>query len=190
MASVEYYKLILQRGNKKLKLSVEAHDGPHAQAQALDIARSLKIDKFELTYEKEPDSQLSLLFTRLAFSDFQHTQCYEWEGSYVNNSPVCYTLGQRYYIRPLILDYMDMNRDNFVKMSCGCLSCVNPYHNAYKAAKASKLTGGDLKMVVAYRGQGVSVKQIAQALNVHRSTIYRNLTNECLSARSKSHSSG
>lgn len=189
MNTIEHYKLTLDRNDKKLKLAVNANDAPHAQAQAVDIARSLKINKFELVYEAEQESQLSQLFTKLAFSDFKHQECFLWGGSYVNNNPVVYTLGQRYYIRPLILDYMDMNRDNFVKMSCGCLKCVNPYHNAYKARKASKLTGGDIKMVVAYRSQGISVPQIAQALNVHRSTIYRNLPNERFSSRPEGHRS-
>jgi hypothetical protein len=186
--TIEHYKLNLERKEKKLKLAVRANDATHAQAQALDIARSLHIDKFELTYEQQQDSPLGQLFTKLAFSDFQHTECYPWQGSYVNNNPVIYTLGRRYYIRPLILDYMDMNRDNFVKMSCACVKCVNPYHNAYKAKQASKLTGGDIKLVVAYRSQGISVSQIAEVLNVHRSTIYRNLSNECLRSRPESHS--
>ena len=181
---VEDYTLYVSRNGVDAQLALYANDAGHAQAQALDIARSLKADRFELLYKKQKQTKLSDLFRRLAFSDFKHKECYNWDGSFIKNIPILYTLGCRYYVRPLILDYMDMNRDNFVHMACGCSSCINPYHNSYKANKASKLTGGDLKLVVAYRSQGISVTQIAKALNVHRSTIYRNLTHECFPAGS------
>jgi hypothetical protein len=180
----DQYCLQITKNNKELKLSVHANDASHAQAQSLDISRSLKANKFQLIYSASKESKLSKLFKRLAFSDFKHKECHSWDGSFLKNTPILYTLGCRYYVRPLILDYMDMNRDNFVHMACGCSSCINPYHNSYKANKASKLTGGDLKLVVAYRSQGISVTQIAKALNVHRSTIYRNLTHECFPAGS------
>lgn len=75
---------------------------------------------------------------------------------------------------------MDMNRDNFVKMTCKNKRCVNPYHFSYTPSKASKLTGGDKQMMLAFASQGVSVQQIAEALKVHRTTVYRNLKNERL----------
>lgn len=181
------YCLEITKHNKKLQIKLVANDANHAQAQALDITRSIKGDKFQINYNECATSPLSELFRRLAFSDFVHNECFKWDGSFVNKLPTVYTLSSRFYVRCLILDYMDMHRDNFVKMSCGCPACINPYHNAYKAAKASKLTGGDLKMVLAYRSQGISVPQIAKALNVHRSTIYRTLKNECFSFRSQSH---
>jgi len=181
------YSLNLLKQNKKLALGIKANDAPHAQAQAQDISRSLKVDKIELTYGPAKESRLSEIFRRLAFSDFNYKKCCLWEGSFLHNVPVTYAFGCRYYLRPLILDYMDMNRDNFVKTTCGDKHCINPYHNAYKTNKASKLTGGDLQMVVAYRSQGVGIAQIASALNVHRSTIYRNLKNECLHLRPSSH---
>jgi hypothetical protein len=186
---LEHYTLYASKLQALTKLALSANDANHAQAQALDIARSLRVTKFELVYKKSHQTKLSELFRKLAFSDFKHQECFKWSDSFIKNLPVLYTLGSRYYVRPLILDYMDMNRDNFVRMSCNCSSCINPYHNGYKAKKASKLSGGDLKMVVAYRSQGISVPQIAEALNVHRSTIYRNLTNERFSSRTEDHRS-
>jgi len=188
MSDIEDYTLKITKTAKEISLAVRAYDNNHAQAQAVDILRSLKGSKFQIIYKNQKPSQLSELFRRLAFSDFSHNECYEWSGSFVKNLPVLYTLGNRFYVRSLILDYMDMHRDNFVKMTCGCFACINPYHNAYKPNKASKLTGGDLRMVVAYRSQGVSVAQIAKALKVHRSTIYRSLTNERFPSRTTGYS--
>ena len=133
------YCLILERKNKILELSVEANDSNHAQAQAADIARALQADTFSLTYKSVGDSNLGLLFRRLATSDFKHEQCDEWQGHFCNGSPVVYALGQRYYVRPLILDYLEINKDGCVKPSCGNKDCINPYHNSYKKMKASKL---------------------------------------------------
>jgi IS30 family transposase len=45
----------------------------------------------------------------------------------------------------------------------------------YTQHKNSRLTTGDIKLLEAYSQQGVSVNQIAKALNVHRSTIFRKL---------------
>jgi hypothetical protein len=184
----ESYTVKVVKNNKEKDILIYAFDANHAQAQASDIRRSLQADSIQLNYGSCKKTKLSELFNRLAFSDFSHKKCCEWEGSFVNSCPAIYILGERYYIRPLVLEYMDMNRDNFVKMSCGNNNCINPYHNAYKANKASKLTGGDLQMVVAYRSQGVSIPQIAEVLNVHRSTIYRKLSNECLRSRPANHS--
>jgi len=177
---IESYNLVVFKANKKTKLSVCAHDAAHAQAQALDISRSLIADKFELAYGLNKESKLSDLYRRLAYSDFKHQECFEWSSSYTNGCPAIYLFGKRFYIRPLILDYMDMNRDNFVKMTCKNKRCVNPYHFSYAPAKASKLTGGDKKLMLAFASQGVSVQQIAEALKVHRTTVYRNLNNERL----------
>ena len=160
----------------------------HAQAQALDISRAFKADKTSLRYESNSQSckKLENLFKKLAYSDFSHNECFEWSSSCTNGCPAIYLFGKRFYIRPLILDYMDMNRDNFVKMTCKNKRCVNPYHFSYTPAKASKLTGGDKQMMLAFASQGVSIQQIAEALNVHRSTIYRTLNNEHLHSGSES----
>jgi transcriptional regulator of acetoin/glycerol metabolism len=45
-----------------------------------------------------------------------------------------------------------------------------------------------LKMLVAYRGQGARVTQIAEAFDVHRSTIYRKLKNEPVLNGTQGHS--
>jgi Transposase and inactivated derivatives, IS30 family len=176
------YCLKLQKSNKNLKLAIKANDASHAQAQALDICRSLSADQLTLLYEEHKNTKLSELFKKLAYSDFNHKECFEWSSSYTNGCPAIYLFGKRFYIRPLILDYMDMNRDNFVKMTCKNKRCVNPYHFSYAPAKASKLTGGDKKLMLAFASQGVSVQQIAEALKVHRTTVYRNLNNERLSS--------
>ena len=94
-----------------------------------------------------------------------------------------YTLGKRFYVRPLILGYLDITKDAVVKNVCKNPLCVNPYHNQYLHEKNSKLGGGDLQMLLAFRSQGASIPQIAKALNVHRSTIYRILKDERLSSR-------
>jgi len=178
--NTKLYSLELARDTKKTIVEIKANDAAHAQAQALDISRALKTDKFILRYEKQKSTKLSELFKKLAYSEFSHKECFEWSSSYTNGCPAIYLFGKRFYIRPLILDYMDMNRDNFVKMTCKNKRCVNPYHFSYAPAKASKLTGGDKKLMLAFASQGVSVQQIAEALKVHRTTVYRNLNNERL----------
>ena len=174
------YTLEIKKNDKGVKVQIKANDASHAQAQASDICRSLAADQFTLLYDTQKETKLSELFKKLAYSDFSHKECFEWSSSYTNGCPAIYLFGKRFYIRPLILDYMDMNRDNFVKMTCKNKRCVNPYHFSYAPAKASKLTGGDKKLMLAFASQGVSVQQIAEALKVHRTTVYRNLNNECL----------
>jgi len=181
--SSEEYSLLLSKAQTEVKISIKAFDAAHAQAQALDIARSLEADRFELGYGKAKQNRLSELFEKLAFNDFDHKQCFDWEGSVVNKVPAVYTLGKRFYVRPLILGYLDITKDAVVKNVCKNPLCVNPYHNQYLHEKNSKLGGGDLQMLLAFRSQGASVPQIAKALNVHRSTIYRILKDERLSSR-------
>lgn len=182
------YILEIFKGKDKKAVAIKAYDNNHAQAQALDISRALCVDRFSLSYQdknKKEDTFCELL-KRLAFSDFKHKECFNWSSSYTNESPVIYLFKKRFYIRPLILDYMDMNRDNFVKMVCKNKKCVNPYHFSYAKTRASRLTCGDKKMMLAFASQGVSAQQIAEALNVHRSTIYRTLNNEHLHSGSES----
>jgi len=181
------YCLVLQRDKKQLEVAVAAIDSNHAQAQSADIARALQADTFSLSYKEVENSSLASLFRRLATSDFEHGCCDEWEGSFCNGSPVIYALGHKYYVRPLILDYLEINKDGCVKPSCGNRLCINPYHNSYKKMKASKLGDADTNLVLAFSSQGVPVKEIAKALKVHRSTIYRTLNREHLHARAANH---
>ena len=174
MTSISYC-LALEKDKKSIELAVTANDSNHAQAQASDIARALRADNFSLAYKEVKDSELATLFNRLAFSDFEHGVCDDWQGRFCNGSPVIYTLGHKYYVRPLILDYLEINKDGCVKPACGNKMCINPYHNSYKRMKASKLGDADVNLAVAFSGQGVPVREIAKALNVHRSTIYRTL---------------
>ena len=181
------YCLVLERKGKKLELAITANDSNHAQAQASDIARALQADTFSLSYKSVGISDLAEFFKRLALSDFDHGSCDEWIGRYCNGSPVVYALNKKYYVRPLILDYLEINRDDCVKPSCGNRLCINPYHNSYKKMKASKLGDADVNLVLAFSRQGVPVKEIAKALKVHRSTIYRTLNREHLYAGSARH---
>ena len=177
------YCLGLKRKDKNLELAVTANDSNHAQAQASDIARALQADTFSLSYKGIKNTTLSVLFRRLAASDFEHGACDEWQGSFCNGSPVLYALGNKYYVRPLILDYLEINKDGCVKPSCGNRLCINPYHNSYKKMKASKLGDADTNLVLAFSSQGVPVREIAKALKVHRSTIYRTLNHAHHDAR-------
>jgi hypothetical protein len=177
------YCLALKRKDKNLNIAVTANDSNHAQAQASDIARALQADTFSLSYKGTNDTSLSVLFRRLASSDFEHGTCERWEGSFCNGSPVLYALGHKYYVRPLILDYLEINKDGCVKPSCSNKLCINPYHNSYKKMKASKLGDADANLVLAFSSQGVPVREIAKALKVHRSTIYRILNNAHHDAR-------
>jgi len=181
--SAENYKLSLIKEDKKLNLALSALDAAHAQGQALDIARSLEAEKFSLSYGETQETKLSKLYEKLAYNKFKHEECDMWEGSVTNGSPSLYAFGKRYYVRPLVLGYLDISRDDVVKTTCGNSKCVNPYHNQYLTSKNSKLGGGDRQMLLAFRSQGVSVQQIAKALNVHRSTIYRILKDERISSR-------
>jgi hypothetical protein len=182
MMSSEHYSLLVSKGQTQVKISVKAFDAAHAQAQALDIARSLEADRFELGYGAAKENKLSELFEKLAYNDFDHKECYDWKGSLVNKVPAVYTLNKRFYVRPLILGYLDISKDAVVKNVCRNPLCVNPYHNQYLHEKNSKIGGGDLQMLLAFRSQGASVPQIAKALNVHRSTIYRILKDERFSS--------
>ena len=177
------YCLVLKRESKKLELAITANDSNHAQAQAADIARALQADTFSLSYKIVEFNSLAELFKRLALSDFDHGSCDEWSGRYCNGSPVGYSLSKKYYVRPLILDYLEINKDGCVKPSCGNQNCINPYHNSYKKMKASKLGDADVNLVLAFSSQGVPVREIAKALKVHRSTIYRTLTHAYHDAR-------
>jgi hypothetical protein len=69
---------VIDKDKAKLKLLITANDGGHAQAQAADISRALKADKFYLGYELCPPTYLSELFRRLAYNDFSHKQCDLW----------------------------------------------------------------------------------------------------------------
>ena len=166
-----------------LEVAVCANDSNHAQAQAADICRALQATTFYLQYKEVKESNLSTLFKRLASSDFEHKSCDVWEGKYCNNAPVIYALNQKYYVRPLILDYLEINKEGCVRPSCGVRECINPYHNSYKKMKASKLTDADTNLVLAFSSQGVPVREIAKALKVHRSTIYRTLNHAHHDAR-------
>ena len=179
------YCLSLSKGQKKLSLALTANDVGHAQAQASDISRAFGADTLSLTYEEVQENTLSQLLGRLAVNDFSHKKCDYWEGSFVNEHPVLYALGKRYYIRPLILDYLDIHKDGAVKPCCGNKKCINPLHNTYKSMKASKLSGADITLALAFHRDGAPVREIARALKVHRSTIYRILKNERLSSGSK-----
>lgn len=53
--------------------------------------------------------------------------------------------------------------------------------------KASKTTLGDTRLIVTFASQGVPIKEIAKALKVHRSTIYRILSRERFSLGATSH---
>jgi hypothetical protein len=181
MTSTDYC-LIVKRNEKNLEVAVTANDSNHAQAQAADITRALQADTFSLSYKFVKESNLATLFRRLASSDFKHGCCEEWEGCFCNGSPIIYALGCKYYVRPLILDYLEINKDGCVKPSCGNRLCINPYHNSYKKMKASKLGDADTNLVLAFSSQGVPVREIAKALKVHRSTIYRTLNREHLHA--------
>lgn len=181
------YCLVLKRKEVQIELALSANDSNHAQAQAADIARALQVSTFSLAYKKVRETKLSLLFKRLSVSDFKHKVCDVWEGKYCNGSPVIYALGTKYYVRPMILDYLEIHKDGSVKPSCGNRDCINPYHNSYKKMKASKLGDADVNLVLAFSSQGVPVKEIAKALKVHRSTIYRILNREHLHLRAAHH---
>ena len=182
--SIEKHSLVLQRNGKEVNLSIDSFDSKHAQAQAADICRALEADSFSLNYEEKEASSLSNLFRSLAFNDFTTKECTTWEGKYANDTPCIYLLGKRFYIKSLILRYLDIPREGATtKTVCKSQECINPYHYMYVDGKNAKLTCGDVKMLLAYRSQGTGAVQIAKALNVHRSTIYRRLNNERLSAR-------
>lgn len=175
----ESYSLTLHKKSKKTKVTLLAHDSGHAQAQASDIVRAFSADKYTIAYGLGKATELSTLFSDLSANNFTHKNCYIWTSSSCNDVPCCHVFGERYYLRAVILRYLDIPKENLVtKNSCGVKNCINPYHFAYVNEKNEKLSSGDLKLLVAYRSQGVQVRQIASALNVHRSTIYRRLKDE------------
>lgn len=185
------YTLKLFRDTKKTQLCLTANDVGHAIGQASDICRALEIDKFDLQYTSTAETVLSKLFKKLCFNEFCNNDCVMWEGAQTNKTPCVYLLGRRYYVRHVILKYMDIPTDNFTtKLRCRCANCINPYHFEYLPSKNAKLSCGDTKLLLAYRSQGTGVNQIAEAFNVHRSTIYRKLKNERVSAGSANHRNG
>lgn len=172
---MDLYNLILIKNEKKLGLTVYANDSNHAQAQSSDICRSLRVAKFELTYGKDSNNILSTLFRKLAFNTYTPEKCDLWEGKFTNKTPCIYVFGVRLYVKDVILRYLDIPTDSVVKTVCKRKDCVNPYHFVYTDHKNSKLTSGDIKLLVAYKQQGVSNNQIAKVLNVHRATVFRKL---------------
>jgi Helix-turn-helix domain of resolvase len=165
----------------KLTVNLEANDSNHAQAQALDIARAFDCQQFHLQYglSSQAHQVLSEFFHKLATSDFNPKSCASWEGSYSNKNPCLYIFKSRFYVRPLFLKYLDVDRsDVVIKMSCGNPRCVNPYHFQYRKEKNSKLGGADDQLILGFLRSGVSVSAVAKTLGVHRSTIYRKLAND------------
>lgn len=182
MDEYKKYKLHLKKTENKLLVNIEAQNNNHAVAQAEDICRALDAGSYNLHYGVCKETVLSVLFKKLAFNLFSHKVCEPWVGKFSNNVPCIYILKQRYYVRNVILKYLDIPREGVIaRPSCNCKSCVNPYHFSYQAEKNSKLSCGDTSMLLAFMGQGSGVSQAAKALKVHRSTIYRKLKHERLS---------
>lgn len=174
--TTDTYGLIVRHKESSSLLSLTANDSNHAQAQADDICRALQATGFELTYGKKRNTNLSELFKKLAFNDFSYKECFLWEGSVSNKNPCFYIFNKRFYTRAMILKYLDIPKDDTqIKLTCDCNLCINPYHFSYCSSSNAKLTNGDLKLLQAYKNEGVKVSQIAELLNVHRGTIYRNL---------------
>lgn len=170
------YTLILSKNNTQFNIDVCALDTNHAQAQASDILRAFDADKFDLIYEVVERTALSKLFKDLAYNTFEHDSCYVWTDKFTNGCPCIYAFRKRFYIKDIILKYLNIPKDTFTaKLKCKNKNCINPYHFEYHENQNSKLTCGDTKLLLAYRSQGVRVDQIAKALNVHRSTVYRKL---------------
>jgi len=184
------YQLEVIKNKKFVKLALDASSSNHAVAQAEDICRALDATSFDLRYTKYKETSLSTLFKKLATNMYDYRVCEPWTETFSNNVPCIYVLEQRYYVRNLILKYLDIPKEGAIaRPSCNCKSCINPYHFSYKSGKNSKLTGADTNMLLAFLGQGSGVTQAAKALKVHRSTIYRKLNRECLSTRSDDHRS-
>ena len=141
-----------------------------------------------MNYKTCETNRISEFFRALAVSEFTHSECCIWDGSITNNTPCFYALGKRHYIRDIIVKYLDIpGARTTVKTKCNHKLCVNPYHFEYLSEPNSRLSCSDKKMLLLWRGQGVPVNQIATALNVSRSTIYRNLNNECVPTGTSSH---
>ena len=170
------YILNLHKNRQSAKLQIFANDINHAVGQASDICRALEFEKFDLNYGKTKVNHLSEIFKKLCLNDFSNKECCIWTGTKTNNTPCIYLLGKRYYIRRIILKYLDIPTDNYTtKLRCRCALCINPYHFEYRDARNSKLTKGDVKLLQAQKKQGTNVDQLALMLGVHRSTIYRKL---------------
>lgn len=180
------YKLELSKSSAKLSLSIWANESVHAQAQAQDICRALSAEEFHLKYGDVKTCALSHLFKQLAFNEFTHDTCSTWD-TRCNDSPCLYAFKKRFFVKQVILKYLDIPVDNPVRMTCSCKSCINPYHYNYVLGKNSKLSTGDRRLLVAYQSQGASIPQVAKAFKVHRSTVYRNLKDERLCLRSSDH---
>lgn len=172
----------------RFSLHLEANDNNHAQAQCSDIVRALNIKKYTIEYGGGKQTCLSKLFKKLSLSDFSYDDCYMWDGPLSNGYACFYLDKKRIYIRKLIVSYFNLDENIEIKTTCNNKSCVNPYHFEYVKDKNTKLSCGDLRLLLAYRSQGTGVNQIAEALNVHRSTIYRKLKNERLSSGAANHS--
>ena len=187
------YQLKILKKNKTIDLYIEANNNNHAVAQAEDICRALDASSFNLHYKICKETPLSILFKKLALNLFDYKTCEPWGENFSNNVPCLYVFKQRYYVRNLILKYLDIPREGAIaRPSCNCKSCINPYHFSYRTGKNSKLTGGDTNMLLAFISQGSGVSQAAKALKVHRSTIYRKLKHEHFSVGSENnrHRSG
>jgi hypothetical protein len=185
----ENYTLKIHKNLQNCKIALTANDSSHAQAQAEDICRSLDATSFNLSYGQCKSTPLSDLYKDLSSNNFSHKKCSPWLGKFSNNVPCIYIFKQRYYVRSLILKYLDIPREEvFARPSCNCKSCINPYHFAYEIGKNTKLGSGDWNLVLAFLGQGTGVDQIAGAFKIHRSTIYRKLKNERILAGAQNHS--
>ena len=169
-------------------MALHALDTGHAQAQAKDIARALGATGIHLSYETRETNRISEFFRALSVSDFTQSECCVWDGSTTNNTPCFYALGKRHYVRDITMKYLDIqgNRTT-VKTRCNHKLCVNPYHFEYVSEPNSRLSCSDKSMLLVWRSQGVPVYQMAQALNVSRSTIYRNLNHERVPLGTTSH---
>jgi len=187
-ATHEAHCLTVFKNEKQFELALTSFDSNHAQAQASDICRALEADSFSLSYKQIKEDCMARLFKKLAFNDFESKVCSGWDGKYTNGVPCVYIFGKRIYVKNLILRYLDIPKDETVtKSTCRCKTCINPYHFMYLDGRNSKLSCGDLKLLLAYRGQGTSIEKVAQAFNVHRSTLYRRLKNERLSTGTSGH---
>ena len=80
--AVKNYTLKLDRDKTTLKLSLEANESGHAQAQASDICRALQANSYQLDYVETESTHISELFNKLAVNDFTYNQCFIWKGRY------------------------------------------------------------------------------------------------------------
>ena len=182
------HTLCLEQGTRRFFLALHALDTGHAQAQAKDIARALGATGIHLSYETRETNRISEFFRALSVSDFTQSECCVWDGSTTNNTPCFYALGKRHYVRDITMKYLDIpGTRTTVKTRCNHKLCVNPYHFEYVSEPNSRLSCSDKNMLLVWRSQGVPVYQMAQALNVSRSTIYRNLNHERVPLGTTSH---